>query len=58
MLKCDLLTVLPKLSYQVFLIPLVSEFLVFWLCCISDTQTTAKHIRLDFSKVGGQRHVL
>lgn len=36
MLKYDLLKALPKLSHGVFLIPLVSEFLVFQLGCISD----------------------
>lgn len=46
MLKYDLLKALLKLSHAVFLMPLVSEFLVFWLCCLSDTQATAKHIRV------------
>lgn len=58
MLKYDLLKALLKLSHGGFFIPLVSEFLVFQLCCISDTQATAKHISLEFNKVGGQRHLL
>lgn len=55
-LKYDLLGALPKLSNGAFLTPL--EFSVYWLRCISDTQTTAKPVCLDFNKVGGQRHLL
>lgn len=57
-LKYDLPKALPKLPHGVLLIPLASEFLVSQLCCVSNTQTTAKHVCLDFDKVGGQRHLL
>lgn len=57
-LKYDLLKALPKLPHRVLPIPLVSEFSVSQLYCVSDAQTTAKHVCSDFIEVGGQRHLL
>lgn len=57
MLKYDLLKALLKLSHGGFFIPLVSEFLVFWLCCISRYSGYSKTYKFGIQQ-GGRSETL